>query len=158
MNARTWLFTALVFLVSFQSSVVLADVLECQPEDSNYSIAFFIETEDNFLQPNTMLYGDLYASVNDDPGDVSHNNVLVKNTSKYLKTIARGQDELTGAETLFAMVIDISTDDEGLYYGLAYLKSNIETKLPNDYEILTDLEANLNNPNNSGQVSCQIKK
>jgi hypothetical protein len=145
-------------LSSIYSSVAFADVLECQPEDSNYSIAFNFETDKDMLKPNTLFSGDLFASVNDDPGDVSHSNVLFKNTSKYLKTVARGKDELTGAETLFATIIDISFDDEGLYYGLAYLKSNIETDLPNDYEVLADLEANLQNPNSSGWVSCEIKK
>ena len=158
MNARTWLFTALVFLVSFQSSVVLADVLECQPEDSNYSINFYYETESDLLTPNTLFAGSLYASVNDDPGDVAHSRVYLKNTSKLLKTVARGTDELTGAETLFAAVIDISENNKGLYYGIAYLKSNIETKLPNDNRILADLEANLKDPNSSGMVSCTISK
>ena len=160
------IFTRFVIAVTFFSTILssiisskaLADVLECQPEDLGYSIRFYFETEGDLLTPNTIFTGNLYASVNDDPGDVSHPLVYLENTSKLLKTVARGTDELTGAETLFAAVIDISQDDQGLYYGIAYLKSNIESTLPTDDDLLARLEADLNNPRNSGIVSCWISK
>ncbi len=144
-------------ILLLQSSLAFGSVLECQPEDSNYSISFYIKSAENILESEVFL-GDLYASVNDDPGDVLHDGIKVYNDSQLLYTLARGESEITGAETLFAAVIDLSKSDDGLFYGIAYLKSNIESQLPSDSEVLDHLKANLNSSDSSGIVSCEIKE
>jgi hypothetical protein len=148
-------FSILLLISLLTTTQTYADVLECQPADTNYSVTIFIETN-NRIMGTPVFLGDIYASVNDDPGDVLHNNITIYNNSQYLYTTARGEDELTGAQTLFAVVIDVANSNGHYYYGAAILRSNIDSDLPSDSEALSYLIENLHSSNGSGLVECHI--
>jgi len=147
-----------VFALAFFSASSFGSYFECQPEDSNYSIGVSLEAEAgvDFLRDSTFT-ANLYAEVNDDPGFVAHQDIRFWRQGDMLVGIARGQDELTQAKTLFAMAVNVALSDMGLYYGAAVLESNIEGGrlfTMTDEQIISHVKENINQ---EGLISCEVK-
>lgn len=146
----------IILFISIFQAHANAGMLECQAEDSNYSISFVFKTKMTILdQP--IIQGNLFAQVNDNPSEFKKNYVSFYNNTKQLFTITRKQDHRLGRELLFGAMIDLSQNVDGVYYGAAILKSNEELELPTNDQVLSSLVKNLNDPNGSGTISCEIK-
>ncbi len=149
-------FVSIFILIGLNlSSNSYADIMKCEHTDSNYAIDFTLQSKQNILEINSPVEVNLKAySLYDNPGELKNNKAIMNTMNNNLQIVVYGVGENPNVTTVFAAVIDLASYVDGYYSGAALLKSDEESEIPSEKDLINYLYKNINN--GSGTVVCQI--